>query len=456
MKEFLFGAATAAPQVEGGFDADGKGRTIWDEYGARGLIFNGQTANFACDSYHRLDEDLALIRDLGLNAYRFSIAWTRIQPAGSGALNKAGIDYYNRLIDGLLAIGVTPFVTLFHWDLPLPLWEAGGFLEPSIVDRFAEYAAIVAEQFGDRVQYFSVFNEAAALIDFLYMRPVGGGYDGYRPQPDQTVFRAVHNLLLCNAAATEALRKHSKLPVKVGMVNVTDVKMPKNENDPANVAAAKERMFAPSWLLGNTTFWDPVIFGRYNEALIEKYHIDLSFVQQGDMERIACKPDFLGLNIYLGRKIELDDRGTPREAVPPDDACYGEMGWDIAGSASCMYWGPKFMQERYHLPVYVTETGVSLTEWKPLSGIIHDDMRMDYIRRYFAQLMRAKKEGTDIRGYFVWTLLDNFEWSSGYSRRFGLVYVDHETGERIPKQSFYDYRDMIGQYRKDETERAES
>lgn len=444
MKDFLFGAATAATQIEGGFNQDGKSLSVWDDYSARGLIFNKQTCYFACDSYNRLEEDLALIKELGLTSYRFSLSWTRIQPTGRGAVNQKGIDYYNKLIDGLLAIGVKPFVTLFHWDLPLELEKIGGFSNRSIVERFAEYGQIVAEHFGDRVEYFSVFNEAAALIDFLYLRPVGGGK---QPVSEQKAFEAVHNLLLCNAAATNSLRKYSALPVKVGMVNVTEVKMPKEENNSAHITAAQKLMFEDfGWMLGNTAFWDPVVFGKYNEGLILKHGFDLSFVQRGDMEKIACKPDFLGLNIYLGKKVETDENGNAIESTPPTDACYGDMGWDTNGSVSCMYWGPKLMQERYGLPVYVTETGISLPEWKPLEGRICDTMRTDYIRRYFAELMRAKRNGVDIRGYFVWTLLDNFEWSSGYSRRFGLVYVDHETGERTPKQSFYDYRDLIKLY----------
>ena len=442
MKEkFLFGAATASVQIEGGAFQDGKGKTVWDDYCEKGLIYHKQTCAFACDSYNRLNEDLALIKKLGLTAYRFSISWARIQPAGSGAINQKGIDYYNRLIDGCLAMGVEPFVTLFHWDLPVPLWEAGGFLNRDIIERFAEYAKIVAENFGDRVKYFSVFNEAAALIDFLYLRPVGGGYEPYSMQK---AFEALHTLLLCNAAATKNLRKYSKNAVRVGMVNVTDVKVPADENNPADVEAARKGTFAPHGLFGTTTFWDPLIFGKYDECLIENNKLDLSFVQSGDMEKIKCSPDLLGLNIYRGTAVKADEHGEPVEVIPATDALDGEMGGDVVGTASCMYYGPKFLQERYKLPVYVTETGISLPEWLPKNGgRIMDTMRTDYIERYFAELKRAKADGVDIRGYFVWTLIDNFEWSSGYSRRFGLVYVNHDTGERTKKQSFYDYQALI-------------
>lgn len=444
MKGFLFGVATAATQIEGAYQQDGKGASVWDHYSARGLIEHGHTCYTTCDSYNRLDEDLALIKGLGVNSYRFSISWSRIQPLGSGPLNEKGIAYYNRLIDGLLAMDVKPMVTLFHWDLPMPLYEAGGFLNRDIVERFAEYGRIVAENFGDRVELFTVFNEPLVVLDFLYVRPVGGG-DAVRT--NQEVFEGVHNLLLCNAAATESLRKYSAKKVQVGMVNCTQLKIPAT-NTAADIEAARKATFAVgNTVLDNTvTFWDPLVFGKYDERIIQKFGIDLSFIQPGDMERICCKPDYMGYNVYFGETVVSDGNGGWKPVEPSVNTSYGDQGGDLVGTASCMYWGIKFMYEKYRLPIYITENGCPLIEWKTLQGTVEDPMRTDYINRYFSYLMKARDEGADIRGYYIWTLMDNFEWSSGFTRRFGLVYVDFETKERIPKSSYFGYAALIRKY----------
>lgn len=445
MKDFLFGVATAATQIEGAYQQDGKGPSVWDHYSVRGLIEHGHTCYTACDSYNRLEEDLELIKGLGVNSYRFSISWSRIQPTGSGPVNEKGIAYYNQLIDRLLAMGVKPMVTLFHWDMPMPLYEAGGFLNRDIVDRFAEYGKIIAENFGDRVELFTVFNEPLVVLDFLYVHPVGGG-DAVRT--DQEVFEGVHNLLLCNAAATESLRKYAKKEIQVGMVNCTQLKVPATDSA-ADIEAAREATFAVgNTVLDNTvTFWDPLIFGKYDERITKKFGIDLSFVQPGDMERICCKPDYMGYNVYFGETVASDANGGWKAVEPPENTSYGDKGGDLIGTAACMYWGIRFMYEKYRLPIYITENGCPLIEWKTLQGTVEDPMRSDYINRYFSYLMKAKNEGVNIRGYYVWTLMDNFEWSSGFTRRFGLVYVDFSTQERIPKSSYYNYAAMIRKYR---------
>ena len=437
-EKFLFGVSTSATQIEGGAFQDGKGETCWDYYSANKFIKNGQTCFTACDSYNRLKEDLDLIGELEVNAYRFSISWARLQSLRTGEINRKGIDYYNRLIDGLLEIGVTPFVTLFHWDMPMELYRTGGFEDRKIAERFFEYGKIVAENFGDRVKYFSVFNEPLSLIDFLYCHPLGQAVNASN---NGKTFECVHNLLLANAAATEALRKYGGKRVRVGMVNCSPVRIPKTA---ADEETARRAMFeaGDSLIEEGALFWDPLVFGRHNPRLIEKYGLDTSCIREGDMERIRCKPDFMGLNIYCGTVVETGKDGEIVKSAPSLNCNYGDMGGDIAGTADSMYWGVKFMYERYKLPIYVTENGCSLTEWKDLSGKVEDPMRADYIRRYFASLMKAKKE-VPVMGYFVWTLMDNFEWSSGFTRRFGLVYVDFETLKRTKKSSFYAYRDLI-------------
>ncbi len=439
MEDFLFGVATAATQIEGGYNQDGKSLSVWDEYSVKGLIKNKHTCFTACDCYNRLDEDLAIIKELGINAYRFSINWTRIQPHGKGPVNQKGIDYYNRLIDGLLAIGVKPVVTLFHWDLPVEFLEFGDFANREIIARFEEYGKIVAENFGNRVDMFVTFNEAAVVLDFLYERPVGGGYT---PRSKKELVVALHNLLMCNAAMTYSLRKYSKLPVKVGMTNVSYIRVPK---EPWMEDKIKEATFKPGnkFYESNTTYLDPIIFGKYNEELIKKFDLDLSFVQEGDMEYINCGFDFIGMNIYCGKMSEVNEKGEVVDTLPSVNAALGNAGGDFIGTASVMYYGPKFMSERYGLPVYVMETGVAVTEWKCLDGTINDSMRADYIERYVSTAVQARKDGVDIRGCFVWSLMDNFEWSSGYTLRFGIVYVDFETLERIKKLSFYKYKELI-------------
>ena len=440
-QKFLFGVSTAATQIEGAYDADGKGKSVWDYYSEEGLIQNGHTCYTCCDSYNRLEEDLDLIRDLGVDSYRFSISWTRLQPAGRGEVNEKGIAYYNRLIDGLLEMGVKPMVTLFHWDLPMTLYQEGGFLNRDIVERFAEYGRIIGERFGDRVEMFSVFNEPQALIDFLYARPVGGKSE---PRSNQEIFEAIHTLLLCNAAATYALRKYASKPVKVGLVNCTQIKVPKT---PEDIDAARNATFAVGdTILGNNvTFWEPIAFGRYDERMIEKFEINLSFVQEGEMKYICCKPDFMGCNIYCGERVARGEKVAVAVPLSLNASC-GDMGGDFIDTADCMYWGTRFMYERYKLPIYVTENGCTMVEWKTRKGTVEDAMRDDYIHRYFTYLWKAREEGVDIRGYYVWTLMDNFEWSSGFSRRFGLVYVDFETGERTKKKSFYGYKEMIEEF----------
>lgn len=436
---FYMGVATAAPQIEGGWNQGGKGVSIWDDYSARGLIANGHTCYEACDSYNRLEEDLALIKELGVNSYRFSLSWPRIQPKGYGAVNPEGIAYYNRLIDGLLAIGVKPLITLFHWDLPIEIDRQGGFLTRDIVDRFEEYARIVAENFGDRVEMFSVFNEALSLIDFLYVHTVGGAGES---KPWQEVFNAIHNLMLCNGVATRALRKYSKLPVKVGMVNCTYINMPKT---PELTELAREATFGEGeGLYGNNTlFHDPLVFGKYDERILDSLGVKPTFIREGDMDIIACKPDFLGINIYLGKTVEADENGKPKVCTPDQNANYGDMGWDIAGSASSVYYGIKFISERYNLPVVVTENGISLPDWLDMDGKVLDYARIDYIRRYASEVLRARADGLPVFGYYYWSLMDNFEWSSGYTRRFGLVYSDYVNKKRVKKQSFYYYRDFV-------------
>lgn len=443
-QDFLFGVATSAVQIEGGAKQDGKGPSVWDMYSEKGLIKFGHTCYECGDSYNHMEEDLELIRNLGVNSYRFSISWPRIQPAGRGPVNQKGIDYYNRLIDGLLAMGIKPNITLFHWDLPIALHDEGGFLNRNIVERFAEYARIVAENFGDRVEMFSVFNEAMAVLDFLYVHPVGNYVP---PRSNQEVFEAIHNLLLCNAAATEALRKYSPKKVQVGMVNCAMLCFPETES-PADIEAARLATFhVGEGILTNTvTFWDPMLYGAYDKRIIDKFHIDTSFIQPGDMERIRCKADWMGCNVYTAGCVRSDGKGGWEAVEPSPNAPLCGLGNQFVKASCSMYWGIRFMYEKYGLPIYITENGIDLPEWKTLRGTVDDPMRADYIERYLSWLMKAKEEGVDIRGYYVWSLMDNFEWSSGFTRRFGLTYVDFDTKERIPKYSYYRYKALIEQY----------
>lgn len=443
-KDFFWGVATAAYQIEGAKDEDGKGESIWDVFTHKyGTVRDGSNGDVACDSYHRLEEDLALLEESGVTAYRFSVSWPRILPKGTGKVNLKGIEYYNRLIDGLLARGITPFLTLYHWDMPQALNEKGGFLNREFADWFEEYAEVIKKYFGDRVKYYFTFNEGENCL--------GAGFaPGYHYGAKEQLKR-IHHLLLAHGKAARVL--HTIPGAKVGYAACAGLVPCPLTDSPDEYKLAKEGFFVVDRGCphgGNAIYLDPMLKGRYPECYEEYFAEIMPDIQPGDMEIIGPSVDFLAVNVYDGRliKAKRTESGEvigPEPSARPWGAATSTMGCYITPES--IYYSSKFLYEEYHLPVYVSENGIALADFLFSDGKVHDPARGEYIRLYLDALERAKKDGVEVDGYFYWSFLDNFEWSFGYTQRYGLVYVDYENGNRTPKDSFYEYKKIITESR---------
>lgn len=441
-KDFLWGVATAAYQIEGAADADGKGPSVWDVFcKEEGRIANEQSGDVACDHYHLYEQDVKLMAELGVKAYRFSLSWTRILPNGTGEVNPQGIDFYNRLIDLLLKYNIVPLVTLFHWDYPYALERRGAWLNPESPQWFADYAEVVAKAFGDRVQYFITFNEPQCFIGIGYGS--GGHAPGKRFHHRDLVLMA-HNVMLAHGLATCALRKYAK-GCKVGYAPTEGASIPASDS-PADIAAARQHYFDvdPKYWTWSVSWWsDPVMLGRYPEetaafAALKQYLPDS---YREDLKIIHQPLDFYGQNIYHGALFRDDGKGGYAWVQNPINTAKTAMNWPVMPEA--LYWGPKFLYERYKKPILITENGMADLDTVALDGKVHDPNRINYLHRYLRAYRRAAEDGVDLMGYTLWSFMDNFEWAEGYNKRFGLVYVDYETQQRIPKDSFYWYRDTI-------------
>ncbi|WP_067169583.1 GH1 family beta-glucosidase [Microtetraspora niveoalba] len=425
---FLWGTATASYQIEGAVSEDGRGVSIWDTFSHEpGRVRDGHTGDVACDHYHRWPEDVALMADAGLNAYRFSVAWPRIQPAGRGAVNQAGLDFYDRLVDGLCEKGITPALTLFHWDLPQALEDEGGWLNRDTPRYFADYAAIVAERLSDRVPMWITLNEPFVHMTF--------GYALGTHAPGRTLFLdalpVAHHQLLGHGLATTALRANGARQVLITN-NCTPV-WPASDS-PEDLAAA-----AAYDALHNRLFNDPLFVAEYPDLSafgVEK----LDFIQDGDLETIAQPLDGLGINYYNPTRIAA----PTTDELPFDDAGVTgypttAFGWPVVpdGLRELLV----TLKTRYGTalpPVYITENGCSYEG-------IDDQERIEYLDGHIKAVGQAQAEGVDVRGYFVWSLLDNFEWAEGYHQRFGLVHVDFETQRRTPKASYHWLKRLISE-----------
>jgi beta-glucosidase len=429
---FLWGAATSAYQIEGATDEDGRGASIWDTFCATpGRVHNGDSGAIACDSYHRYGQDIALMRELGLNAFRFSIAWPRIVPDGRGRVNEPGLDFYDRLVDELLAADIRPFVTLYHWDLPQALEDAGGWPERATAEAFAEYAELVARRLGDRVRHWVTHNEpyCSSWLGYAVGAHAPGRTDLAAAVP------AAHHVLLSHGLAVEVLRRESP-DAEVGIVLDSWPVYPLSD-DPRDVEAAWEADG-----LRNRLFFDPVLRGHYPEDVLERLGATSPPIRDGDLATIAAPIDFVGLNNYSRTIVSANGDGGPRN-VPATDAPMTAMGWEIYPHG--IYEVLARLHREYGVSsLYVTENGAAFPDVRGHDGRIDDPERIDYLAEYLGAVSRAIADGVPVHGYFVWSLLDNFEWSHGYSKRFGLLYVDFPTLERIPKSSFYWYRDLIG------------
>lgn len=432
---FLWGAATAAYQIEGAPDADGKGPSIWDTFShTPGKVFHGETGDVACDSYRRYPEDIAMLQRLGAGAYRFSLSWPRIQPDGRGAPNAKGLDYYSRLIDGLLEKGITPVVTLYHWDLPQALQDKGGWAMRDIAEIFADFAAIAGEALGDRVHRWITLNEPWVVAHVGYRD--GRHAPGVR-NPAQAV-AANHHLLLAHGRAVPALRAASPAPAQVGItLNLAVVRPVSPEAaDLADELDARQ----------NGAYLGPLLRGEYPARLTADYSPALQpgLVHEGDFGVIATPIDFLGVNFYSPLYVGIRPDGEPRSGerligptqvvVHPEGMPVTAMDW-LVDSSSIYDLMTRLRDEAPGMPVYITENGSAWYDYVTQAGTVDDYERLGYLRDHLAAVHAAIQDGADVRGYFVWSLMDNFEWAEGYAKRFGLVYVDFGTQKRIIKRS---------------------
>lgn len=434
-KDFIWGAASAAYQVEGAAFDDGKGLSIWDAFShEKGKIFDDHNGDIACDQYHRLEDDLNIMSELGLQSYRFSISWARIIPDGTGKVNEKGIEFYNKLIDGLAERGIKPCVTLYHWDLPYALHLKGGWLNDDSPKWFGEYARIIKERFGDRVCDFITFNEPQVFVGCGYFEGVHA--PGYKLSKAE-LLRIGHNVLKAHGTAVRELRNGKDC--RIGITGASCPAIPETDCG-ADIEAARKCYYESDFdaFAFSDAYWlDPVFKGKYPDWVYRFEEINKPAITDEDL-KLICQPlDFLGLNIYNGKYVSAEkgilknSQGYPRTAI----------GWPITPEA--LYWGPKFMFERYGKPIVITENGMSCHDSVSLDGKVHDENRTDYLRRYLREYKRAAEDGIELNGYYVWSLSDNFEWAHGYNQRFGLTYIDYGTQQRIIKDSGMFIKDVI-------------
>ena len=436
-KDFLWGVACASYQCEGGWDADGKGPNIWDDFchdAAGKHIKNGDTGDVACDSYHRFREDVALMKAHNVQAYRFSINWARVIPNGDGAVNEAGLRFYDELVNELLANGIEPLITLYHWDLPSALQDRGGWLNRDIADVFGRYAAVIAERFRGRVSKYMTLNEPQCVAALGY--GTGEHAPGLKLS-EEKVAQVFHHLCLAHSAAYRAIKAVDPSAL-VGTVSCGRLNFPEKDTPESREAAyeATFRLAEGDWAFTYGIFLDPLCLKRYDDSAPAAVKRFAAGVDPHDWELMET-PDFIGINVYNG--VAVDEKGEPVRPYPgfPRTA----MKWLV--TPEVMHYGPMNIARRYGLPVYITENGQSCNDRIHLDGKVHDPERIDFLHRYLLELSRAVEEGVDLRGYMQWSFLDNFEWSQGYDERFGMIYVDYRTCERTPKDSAGWYAGVI-------------
>lgn len=439
-EHFVWGAAAASYQIEGAAYAEGKGPSVWDMFCRKpGKVWNGQNGDVACDHYHRYAEDVALMKQMGLKAYRLSISWPRVLPEGIGTANERGLSFYDRVVDELLKAGIEPWVTLFHWDYPLSLYYRGGWLNRDSAEWFAQYTDLVVRRLSDRVRHFMTLNEPQVFI--------GAGHQEGRHAPGdelpwREVLRAGHHALLAHGRSVQAIRASAKRPVRVGFAPVATARMPYTASE-ADLEAARRATFSITersvWT--NTWWMDPIFLGEYPADGLRVFGDDAPRILPGDLELIHQPLDFCGVNIYQGVYVRAGKDGAPEVVPQPTGHRLTAFDWAITPDA--MYYVPKFFYERYGKPIVITENGISCRDWVALDGKVHDPDRIDFTERHLLELGRAIGDGVPVEGYFHWSFIDNFEWAQGYKQRFGLVFCDYPTGDRIMKDSGEWYAEVI-------------
>jgi len=433
--EFCWGASTSSYQIEGTPTIGNGGQSIWDNFCRReGAVYGGHTGNVACDHVRLFRDDVALMRELGLQAYRFSISWPRVLPGGVGNASESGLAFYDALVDELLAADIQPWVTLFHWDSPQELQDRGGWLNPESVEWFAEYTRLVVERLSDRVAHWFTLNEPQVIVH------IGMAQGIHAPGlqlslADQLL--AAHHLLMAHGRSVQVIREVAKRQPTIGWAPVGITKTPAcrrlGDAPEHEIAAARQATadVATPDLWNSSWFNDPVFLGEYPEAGLKTYGNAVPKFSESEMELIATPVDMLGLNIYHSVPVQPGEEGGYEEVSLPPGHPHTAFNWPVVEES--LYWGPRFHYERYQTPIVITENGMANV----------DPQRIDFAARHLECLRQSIADGVDVRGYFHWSLLDNFEWAEGYSKRFGLVHVDFSSQQRTPKDSAYWYRDVI-------------
>lgn len=437
--DFVWGTATSSYQIEGSHDSHGRGLSVWDTFCRRsGAIRSSDTGDIAADHVRRFRDDVAIMKNLGVGAYRLSISWPRVMPEGAGAVSETGLAFYDRLIDELLAAGVSPWVTLFHWDLPLALQHRGGWLNALMPDWFDEFTKTVVDRLSDRVSHWFTINEPQVFVD------MGHGTGEHAPGlelPIEDRLRIGHHVLLAHGRSARTIRERARTAPEIGWAPVGSVGIPV---DPGTDLDAARRF---TFDIGDNPFWsntwwsDPVFRGAYPEDGLARYgHLLPSGWERG-LPIMSQPLDFYAFNIYRGKYIRTSTDGMPEEVPVPVGSPRTHFGWEITPPA--LRWGPQFFFERYGKPIVIAENGMSNADWVNSNGTVSDPQRIDYLTRHLTALRDAIAAGVPVRGYFHWSLLDNFEWAEGYNQRFGLIHVDFKTQKRTPKASAEFYRRVI-------------
>ena len=440
--DFVWGVASSAYQVEGRDAEDGCGKNIWDTFAEEGRILDGKDAYTACDHMHKYKEDYKLMKLLGIKAYRFSMSWARILPEGTGKVNEKAIAMYRDMILSMKENGIEPYITMYHWEFPQALQDKGGWLNEDVIQWFGEYAKVVAENFSDICEYFITLNEPECFVGLGHL---SGVHAPGLKLPYKDVFKIAHNALRAHGQAVINLRKYASRPIKVGYAPTCGMAYPATDS-PEDIEAARKTLFGfhqpmDNWTWNVAWFNDPVFLGKYPEEGLKKFAEYLPEITDEDMKLISQPLDFMGQNIYNGYMMRQGEDGEPEYVDREAGAAKTAAGWPV--TPECFYYGVKFLYERYHLPLYITENGMSCHDDVSLDGRVHDPNRQNFLDLYISALQRANDDGADVRGYFLWTFLDNFEWDKGYTERFGIVYVDFKTQKRIVKDSAFWYQKII-------------
>ena len=435
-KNFVWGFAAAAPQIEGAAFTDGKGESVWDRFAhTPGLVKNNDHLDIACEHYTRYEEDFKLMRSLGAKHYRLSIAWPRIIPDGDGEVNQAGIDFYLRLFDSMEKHGLTPWVTMFHWDLPQALeTRYGGWRDRRVADAFAKYADVIVKAFSSRVKNWITLNE---IFCFTYLGYGNGQKAPGLKLPPSVVNQTYHHALLCHGHGVRAVREFGGKGARVGLTDNSEVTVPVTETE-ADIAAARTQFRRMNWRT-----IDAIYRGGYDPAYLREAGKDAPKFEKADFKHISRPTDFLGMNIYTCNFVRAGKGGKPEIVATPADFPKTACWWHRVVPQS-LYWGPRHVAEIYgEKAIYITENGCAYQDPEPINDEVLDLQRRDLVRNYLSELRRSITDGVPVKGYFLWSFMDNFEWEDGYGMRFGTVYCDFKTQKRTPKLSAKWYREVM-------------